>query len=170
MLKRGAITVSMFSSSTVLAGGRKRLRRRRVSTIRLGNKRRGFCLVSRPVIRWGVMVAPLRMLKSILMDMAPNGRFIEAYYLSLPFLRPQIFPLCWLFWCLISFFSLASVVKSVLDSKIIVLFIFNVFIGDMSVQPTPIAAYMIWNSWYIIIEYRRAGNLNEVAEVKKYFA
>ncbi|KAJ6403706.1 hypothetical protein OIU84_011999 [Salix udensis] len=41
MLKRGAITVSMFSSSTVFAGGRKRLRRRRVGTIRLGNKRRG---------------------------------------------------------------------------------------------------------------------------------
>lgn len=106
MLKRGAITVSMFSNSTVLVGwcrGRRRLRRRRVGTIRLGNKRRGFCLVSRPVIQWGVMVAPLRMLKNIIMDMAPNGRFIEAYYLSLPFLRPQIFPLCWFFWCLISF-------------------------------------------------------------------
>ncbi|CAK7349430.1 unnamed protein product [Dovyalis caffra] len=76
MLKRGAITVSMFSNSTVLVGccrGRRRLRRRRLSTIRLGNKRRGFCLGSRPVIQWGV-VAPFQMLKKIIMDVAPNGR------------------------------------------------------------------------------------------------
>ncbi|WRX10405.1 hypothetical protein QQP08_002892 [Theobroma cacao] len=55
------MTISMFPNSTVLVGwcpGRRRLRRRRGSTIRLGNKakRRGFCLGSRPVVQWGVMV------------------------------------------------------------------------------------------------------------------
>ncbi|XP_048233255.1 uncharacterized protein LOC125370721 [Ricinus communis] len=95
MLKGGA---AMFSNSALLVGWcrhpRRRLRRRRGSTIRLGNKRRGFCLGSRPVVQWGVVVAPLRMLKKIIMDLAPNGQFVEAYYRSLPFLRPQIFPLC----------------------------------------------------------------------------
>ncbi|KAJ9176653.1 hypothetical protein P3X46_011939 [Hevea brasiliensis] len=98
MLKRGSVTISMFSNSTVLVGWcrpRRRLRRRRGSTVRLGNKRRGFSLGSRPVVQWGVMVAaPLRMLKKIIMEMATNGQFLEASYWSLPFLRPQIFPLC----------------------------------------------------------------------------
>ncbi|KAK9282410.1 hypothetical protein L1049_005327 [Liquidambar formosana] len=99
MLKRGAITISMFSNSTVLVGwcrAQRRPRRRKSCTIRLGNKRRGICLgSSRPVVvQWGVMVAPLRMLKKIILDVTSNGRFIEAYYLSLPFFRPQMFPLC----------------------------------------------------------------------------
>ncbi len=100
MLRRGALTISMLSNSTMLGGWcrpRRRLRRRKSSTIRLGNKRRGFCLASKPVVQWGVMMGPLRMLKKIIMDMAPNGQLIEAYYWSLiPFLRPQLFPLCWL--------------------------------------------------------------------------
>lgn len=138
MLKRGAITVSMFSNSAVLVGwcrGRRRLRRRRVGTIRLGNKRRGFCLVSRPVIQWGVMVAPLRMLKNIIMDMAPNGRFIEAYCLSLPFLRPQIFPLCWFFWCLIFFFFFQIVYLTSFANQCTTIkaLIFYVFTGEMLV-------------------------------------
>ncbi|KAJ9169829.1 hypothetical protein P3X46_017978 [Hevea brasiliensis] len=97
MVKRGSVTVSMFSNSTLLVGwcrSRRRLRRRRGSTIRLGNKRRGFCLGSRPVVQWGVMVAPLRMIKKIIMDVAPNAQFLDACYWSLPFLRPHIFPLC----------------------------------------------------------------------------
>ncbi|XP_018827516.1 uncharacterized protein LOC121240377 [Juglans microcarpa x Juglans regia] len=98
MLRRGSLTISMLSNSTMLVGWcrpRRRLRRRKGSTIRLGNKRRGLCLGSRPVVQWGVMMGPLRMLKKIIMDMAPNGLLIEAYYRSLtPFLRPQLFPLC----------------------------------------------------------------------------
>ncbi|KAB1224144.1 hypothetical protein CJ030_MR2G024420 [Morella rubra] len=98
MLKRGSLAVSMLSTSTVLAGwcrSRRRVRRRKGSSIRLGNKRRGFCLGSKPVVQWGVMMGPLRMLKKIIMGMAPNGQFIEAYYRSLvPLLRPQMFPLC----------------------------------------------------------------------------
>lgn len=97
MLKRGVVTISMFSNSTMLVGlcrPRRRLRRRRGSSIRLGNKRRGFCLGSRPVIQWGVM-APLRMLKKIIMEITPKENWIEAYCWSLPFLRPQLFPLCW---------------------------------------------------------------------------
>ncbi|XP_021300586.1 uncharacterized protein LOC110428993 [Herrania umbratica] len=99
MLKRGSMTISMFPNSTVLVGwcrGRRRLRRRRRSTIRLGNKakRRGFCLGSRPVVQWGVMVGPLRMLKKIIMEITPKGKWIQAYYMYLPFLRPQLFPLC----------------------------------------------------------------------------
>ncbi|KAJ0112522.1 hypothetical protein Patl1_01493 [Pistacia atlantica] len=89
----------MFSNSTPLVGWcrgtRRRARRRRGSTIRLGNKRRGFFLGSRPVVQWGVMLGPLRMLKKLIMEITPNGRLIDAYYLYLPyFLRPQIFPLC----------------------------------------------------------------------------
>ncbi|EOX93770.1 hypothetical protein QUC31_004280 [Theobroma cacao] len=99
MLKRGSMTISMFPNSTVLVGwcpGRRRLRRRRGSTIRLGNKakRRGFCLGSRPVVQWGVMVGPLRMLKKIIVEITPKGKWIQAYYMYLPFLRPQLFPLC----------------------------------------------------------------------------
>ncbi|KAK2360420.1 hypothetical protein QL285_085687 [Trifolium repens] len=96
MLKRGSITISMFSNSNLLVGfcrPRRRLRRRRGSSIRLGNKRRGFCLGSRHVVQWGVMV-PFRMLKKIIMEIAPKGSWIEAYCWSLPLLRPQLFPLC----------------------------------------------------------------------------
>ncbi|MBA0732380.1 hypothetical protein Gogos_016478 [Gossypium gossypioides] len=50
---------------------------------------------SRPVIRLGMMmVAPLRLLKRMIMEIRPNGNLIEAYYMYLPFLRPQLFPLC----------------------------------------------------------------------------
>ena len=72
------------------------VQRRRGSTIRLGNKakRRGFSLGSRPVVQWGVMVGPLRMLKKIIMEITPKGKLIEAYYMYLPFLRPQLFPFC----------------------------------------------------------------------------
>ncbi|GLU21410.1 hypothetical protein SLE2022_375520 [Rubroshorea leprosula] len=100
MLRKGtAVTLSMLSNSTMLVGwccpGRRRLRRRRGGTVRLGNKHRGFCLGSRPVVQWGVMVGPLKMLKKIIMQITPNERWIEAYYMSLPFLRRQIiFPLC----------------------------------------------------------------------------
>jgi len=97
MFKRGGgVTISMLPSSTMLVGlcrPRRRLRRRRGSSIRLGNKRRGFCLGSRPVVQWGVM-APLRMLKKIIMEITPKGHWIEAYCWSLPLLRPQLFPLC----------------------------------------------------------------------------
>ena len=98
ILRRGALTISMLSDSTMLGGWcrpRRRLRRRKSSTIRLGNKRRGFCLASKPVVQWGVMMGPLRKLQKIVMDMAPNGQLIEAYYWSLiPFLRSQLCPLC----------------------------------------------------------------------------
>lgn len=98
MLRKNAITISMFSNSTMLVGWcrpRRRLRRRRGSTIRLGNKRRGFSLGSRQVVQWGVMAGPLRMLRKIISEMVPNAQLIEALYWTLPFLRPQIFPLCW---------------------------------------------------------------------------
>ncbi|KAF3435898.1 hypothetical protein FNV43_RR22990 [Rhamnella rubrinervis] len=97
MLRKNAITISMFSNSTIFVGWcrpRRRLRRRRGSTIRLGNKRRGFSLGSRPVVQWGVMAGPLRMLRKIISEMVPNAQLIEALYWTLPFLRPQIFPLC----------------------------------------------------------------------------
>ncbi|KAJ8899536.1 hypothetical protein K2173_018510 [Erythroxylum novogranatense] len=97
MLKRNTIAISMLSSSTVLVGwcrARRRPRRRRYCTIRLGNKRRGFCFGPRTVFQWGVMVAPIRMLRRIITNMASSGGLIESYYLSLPFLRAQIFPLC----------------------------------------------------------------------------
>ncbi|KAK1569338.1 hypothetical protein Q3G72_035615 [Acer saccharum] len=102
MLKRsssGGSSISMLSNSSAAmlvgwcrGGGSSRRRqrmRRRGSTIRLGKKRRGFCLGSRRVVQWGVM------LKKVIMEITPNGRFIDAYYLYLPFfIRPQIFPLC----------------------------------------------------------------------------
>ncbi|KAI4354186.1 hypothetical protein L6164_003078 [Bauhinia variegata] len=96
MLKRSGISISMFSNSTLLVGWcrpRRRVRRRRGSPIRLGNRRRGFCLGSRPVVQWGVL-GPLQMLKKIIMEIAPSGRWIEAYCWALPLLRPQLFPLC----------------------------------------------------------------------------
>ncbi|KAE8679678.1 ubiquinone biosynthesis monooxygenase COQ6-like [Hibiscus syriacus] len=99
MMKRGSMAMSMFPNSSALVGwcrGQRRLRKRRGTTIRLGNKgkRRGFSMGSRSVVQWGLMVAPLRMLKKIMMEMTPKGKLIEAYYIYLPFLRPQLFPLC----------------------------------------------------------------------------
>ncbi|PRQ25385.1 uncharacterized protein LOC133738835 [Rosa rugosa] len=97
MLRRGSITISMLSDSTMLVGWcrpRRRIRRRRGSTIWLGNKRRRFCLGSRSVLQWGAMAGPIRMVRKIIMEMVPNGRWIEAYNWSLPILRPQIFPMC----------------------------------------------------------------------------
>ncbi|PSS09610.1 hypothetical protein CEY00_Acc16632 [Actinidia chinensis var. chinensis] len=97
MLKRGGITISLFSSSTVVVGWcrtRRRLRRRKGSTVRLGNKRRGFFLRCRPVVHWEVVLCPFRMLKKIIMDMTKNGRLMDTYYWSLPIFRPQLFPLC----------------------------------------------------------------------------
>ncbi|MBA0617804.1 hypothetical protein Godav_027223 [Gossypium davidsonii] len=86
MLKRGSITLSMIPNSTLLMGwcrGRKRVKRRRGSTVRLGNKakRRGFWLGSRSVVQWGVMVGPLRMLKKIITEITVKEKFIEAYYM-----------------------------------------------------------------------------------------
>lgn len=98
MLRKSSITISMLSNSTMLVGccrPKRRMRRRRGSTIRLGNKRRGFSLGSRSAVQWGVMVGPLRMLRKIISEMVPNAQFIEAFCWTLPFLRPQIFPLCW---------------------------------------------------------------------------
>lgn len=97
-----SLTISMLPNSTVMVGWwrqrRRPLRQWKGSTIRLGNKRRGFCLGSRPVVHWRVMRGSLKMLKKIIMGMAPNELLTEAYYRSLgPFLRPQLFlPLCWL--------------------------------------------------------------------------
>ncbi|OIT31844.1 PREDICTED: uncharacterized protein LOC109208162 [Nicotiana attenuata] len=88
---------SQLSNSSVIQGWcrpRRRARRRKGSTIRLG-KRRGFYLGSRPVIHWpGFMACPFRVLKKLVFEMASNGRLVEAYSWSLPFLRPQLFPLC----------------------------------------------------------------------------
>ncbi|KAK2971397.1 hypothetical protein RJ640_025347 [Escallonia rubra] len=97
MLKRGATAISIFSNSIVVAGWyrpRRRLRRQKGGTIRLGNKRRVFGFRSRPVVHWGVVVLPFRLLKKIIMDLASNGRLMEACYVALTFLRPQMFPLC----------------------------------------------------------------------------
>ncbi|KAK7256159.1 hypothetical protein RIF29_29595 [Crotalaria pallida] len=96
MFKRGAVTISMFSNSTMLVGlchPRRRLRRRRSGSVRLGNKRRGFCIGSRRVVQWGVM-APLRMMKKIIIEITPKRHWIEAYCWSLSLLRPHLFPLC----------------------------------------------------------------------------
>ncbi|GAA0185854.1 hypothetical protein LIER_33142 [Lithospermum erythrorhizon] len=95
MLKRSSSTHSLLPNSTVeltWSRSRRRLRRRKIgSSLRLGmNRRRGFCLGSRHVMQWGV----IRIFKKLIMQMVANGRFIEAYYYwSLPFLRPQLFPL-----------------------------------------------------------------------------
>ncbi|CAA3018745.1 unnamed protein product [Olea europaea subsp. europaea] len=96
MLKRG-ITISLFSNIAVVLGWcrtRHRKRRRKGSTVRLGNKKRGFCMASRQVVHWQVVFCPARMLKKIVLQMAANERLVEAYCWSLPFLRPQLFPLC----------------------------------------------------------------------------
>ncbi|KAK8694163.1 hypothetical protein V6N13_071719 [Hibiscus sabdariffa] len=99
MQRKGCMSVSMSPNSTLLVSwcrGRRRPKRRRGSTIRLGNKgkRRGFWLGSRPVVQWSVMVGPLKMLKKIISEITVKEKFIEAYYMYLPFLRPQLFPLC----------------------------------------------------------------------------
>nr|DAD24232.1 TPA_asm: hypothetical protein HUJ06_025695 [Nelumbo nucifera] len=102
MLRRGAATASSSSISlSVLSDPamlidwcctRRRPRRRRGGTIRLGNKRRGFTLGSRPVARWRCMVGPLRRLKKMLSEMVSHGRWIEAYYLAFPFVYSLTFP------------------------------------------------------------------------------
>ncbi|KAL3828950.1 hypothetical protein ACJIZ3_017752 [Penstemon smallii] len=69
-------------------------RGRKGGAIRLGNRRKGFSLGSRPVVHWGVLARPFRVMKKIIVQMVANGRLVEAYCWSLPLLRPQIFPLC----------------------------------------------------------------------------
>ncbi|KAL6339483.1 hypothetical protein AAG906_033022 [Vitis piasezkii] len=94
---RAALSISFLSNSTVLVGfcrPRRRPRRRKGGTIRLGNRRRGFSIAARPVVQWGVVVVrPLRMLKRVIVEMVSSGRLLEAYCWSLPFLRPPLFPM-----------------------------------------------------------------------------
>ncbi|EXC14789.1 hypothetical protein L484_009443 [Morus notabilis] len=81
MLRRGDITISMLSNSTMLVGWcrpKRRLRRRRGVTVRLGNKRRGFSLGSRAAVQWGFMAGPIRMLRKIITKMAPNAQLIDV--------------------------------------------------------------------------------------------
>ncbi|PKI43612.1 hypothetical protein CRG98_035988 [Punica granatum] len=95
---RDPITLSLFSKPAFLAGFcrlRRRPKRRNGATIRLGYKRRGFCLGTRPVVRWCVVAGPIRALKKIMMEIAwSNGKLMNSYLWSLPILRPQMFPLC----------------------------------------------------------------------------
>ncbi|KAG9149551.1 hypothetical protein Leryth_014338 [Lithospermum erythrorhizon] len=88
MLKRSGSTSSFLPNSTAVltwSQSRRRLRRRKAGcSIRLGNRRRGLCLTS----QWGV----IRIFKKLIFQMLANGRFIEAYYWSSQFLRPQLFP------------------------------------------------------------------------------
>ncbi|KAE9622127.1 hypothetical protein Lalb_Chr01g0022011 [Lupinus albus] len=95
MLKKG-VTISMFSNTRALVGlcrRPRRLHRRRGSSLRLGNKRRGFNFGPRRVVQWGI-IAPFRMLKKIIIEITPNGHWIEAYCGFLPLLRLHLFPLC----------------------------------------------------------------------------
>ncbi|KAK4369224.1 hypothetical protein RND71_013016 [Anisodus tanguticus] len=99
MLKnKGGDGILQSSNSSVILGWcrplSRRVRRRKGSSIRLGYKRRGFCLGSRPVVQWGLMGCPFRVLKKLVFEMVNNGRLLEVYCWSLPFLRPQLFPLC----------------------------------------------------------------------------
>ncbi|CAN4101169.1 unnamed protein product [Withania somnifera] len=93
MLNKGGVQISLWSNSSVLrrwCRRRRHIRRRKGSSIRLG-KHRGFGLGCRPaVVYWRFMAGHFRMLKKLVIQMGS----IEAYYLSLPFFRSQIFPLC----------------------------------------------------------------------------
>ncbi|KAL3621899.1 hypothetical protein CASFOL_034095 [Castilleja foliolosa] len=98
MLRRSASAISLLSNSGLVLGwcrgpGRRK-RRRKGSMVRLGNRRRGFCLGLRPVVRWGVVASQFRVLKKMVIQMAVNGMLMEAYCWSLAFLRPNLFPLC----------------------------------------------------------------------------
>ncbi|KAL8261967.1 hypothetical protein R6Q59_026016 [Mikania micrantha] len=97
MFKRGAITISVFANSTTMVGWcrpRRRLRRRKSGVIRLGNRRRGAGMRWQRVAQWRMVACPFVILKRFIMKMVSDGRFMEAYYLSLPILRPQLFPMC----------------------------------------------------------------------------
>ncbi|PIN06490.1 hypothetical protein CDL12_14459 [Handroanthus impetiginosus] len=96
---RRAFTTSIFSNSAVVLGrcqANRRTRQRKGSTIRLGNRRRGFWLGPRTVVQWTDVAVgrPFRLLKKIVIGMAADGRLVEAYCWSLSFLRPQLFPSC----------------------------------------------------------------------------
>lgn len=115
---RGSIDVSILPNSTLLVGWcrpRRRMRRRRVSTIKLGNRRRGFSLGSRPVVHWSCMAVPLRVLKKFMADIGANGRWLDACLRSLPILRPQAFPLCWFLPFFVFFLGKGGVVDLVLN-------------------------------------------------------
>ncbi|KAI8523324.1 hypothetical protein RHMOL_Rhmol13G0064600 [Rhododendron molle] len=101
MLKRGAIAISPFATSTAVVGWCRRRRRRlprrqKGGTIRLGNKkrRRFYLRCHRPAVNWGILVCPFQMLKKIIMDMTSNGKLMENCDWALPIFRPQLFPLC----------------------------------------------------------------------------
>ncbi|KAL1537058.1 hypothetical protein AAHA92_29616 [Salvia divinorum] len=96
MLRRGFTTTAPPSSAVEIGCCRLRRRRRRWKggSVRLGNRRRGFLLGVRPVVQWAVVVRPFRLLKKLVAEIAANGRLLEAYCRTLPLLRPQLFPLC----------------------------------------------------------------------------
>ncbi|KAK4338661.1 hypothetical protein RND71_043148 [Anisodus tanguticus] len=98
MLKKGGVEISLWSTTTVIrrwCRRRRHVRRRKGSGIRLGGKRRGFGLRCRPaVVYWRFMAGHFRMLKKLVIQMGFNCGSIEAYYLSLPFFRSHIFPIC----------------------------------------------------------------------------
>ncbi|KAK9146032.1 hypothetical protein Sjap_005935 [Stephania japonica] len=74
----------------------RRRRRKTGGTIRLGNKRRRVLAVRfKPVVRWRVMMGPLRKLKKLLFQIASNGTLLywsfplcyeslHYYYLYIP--------------------------------------------------------------------------------------
>ncbi|WOG95081.1 hypothetical protein DCAR_0314383 [Daucus carota subsp. sativus] len=95
MVKNNILTVSLLSNTNVVVGWyplRRRVRRRRIGSIRLGNKR-GFWFGARRVVQLRVVYSS-QMFKKIIAAMSLNGRLVEACYDSLVFFRPQLFPLC----------------------------------------------------------------------------
>ncbi|KAJ0946546.1 hypothetical protein HanRHA438_Chr01g0005131 [Helianthus annuus] len=98
MLNREAITCSVFGNTTTMVGWyrrqRRQQRRRKCSTIWLGNKRMKLRSRSRLVLHCRVVASPLFILKKFIMKMVSKERFMEAYYLTMPILKPQLFPMC----------------------------------------------------------------------------
>ncbi|KAK9684802.1 hypothetical protein RND81_10G233600 [Saponaria officinalis] len=95
---RGLVTVSLLNHKTLMTGWcrprMRRLRRRRATTVRLGNRRRGFSMGPRTVVHWSCMAGTLKVLKKFIVEMGGHGRWIDAYFRALSILRPQVFPLC----------------------------------------------------------------------------
>ncbi|KAK9057466.1 hypothetical protein SSX86_022301 [Deinandra increscens subsp. villosa] len=94
MFIKEAITFSLFANTTTTIGWRRRHKRRKSSTIWLGNRRRKLRSRSRLVIHFRAVSSPFFVLKKFIMKMVSKGMLMEAYYLTLPILKPQLFPMC----------------------------------------------------------------------------
>ncbi|CAN8269970.1 unnamed protein product [Cochlearia groenlandica] len=91
---------SIHTSPTRMWWPQQRRKNKR-AVVRLGNRRRRGFLVGPPrmvVQRWRINIGkPMKIMRNIILEIISSNvhvKVLDAYFWSLPILRPQLFPLC----------------------------------------------------------------------------